>query len=193
MIGLLIIWLCSSVVGKIHGQEAVVSYVINAQSARISPLDRRPAVIQDINRQLQSSAPTRVIEILVQPAEVELYRPQSFHGNGFNLPQSTVRPNQAQRTQSVSQKITESMEATNNSSIAHNSSTIGDNSVIKNMELNKDKPNMKLTRPDSLPLPTGNGTTVTSKKSAIAKDLPPANVTLDERSSFTGDACPTGF
>lgn len=188
MNGLLIIWFCSSVVGKIHSQETVVSYALNAQSARIPPLDRRPAVVQDINRQLESSAPTRVIEILVQPAGVELYRPQLFDGNSFNLPQSTVRPNQAQRTRLASKRITETMEGTDNS----NTLNTPTESPSISMELNKEKPK-KLTRPATLPLPTGNET-VSSKKSTIAKDLPPTtNVTFDERSSFTGDQCPTGF
>lgn len=211
MIGLLIIYHSLLAIGKIHGQEVIIPQIINVQFLSTVPLISRPAITSDPNLKIDAIQTVR-IRSPMQRADYIDRTALKQTGSGLNLSQSlTVREDTLPRRFST-QKVPDRMNrhptdgSPANTSVGNTTGNASDNrnsveenpKPVTNLE-QVPKMNRNETRQDKTPfvLPAVMNATVvnlvTNKTSFHPVDKNGTKVTFDERSSFDGDQCPTGY
>lgn len=198
MSALLIIF-ATMAVGKIHGQEPVVSQVTNVRPSSVPAFYRRPVYLQEHSASGTSQPPPRLYTNAPRPADREL--PRITSGINLNLASANVGQNQPQRKLFVSSKVPNEKNRPLNGTITMNNTeyNVKENDVYEDITFEKNKPSGSATNPgilqESHNVKIEN---VTKVKPVYANGNITINgivpkVSLDERSSFNGNECPVGF
>ncbi|PZC79879.1 hypothetical protein B5X24_HaOG215747 [Helicoverpa armigera] len=194
MSALLIIF-ATIAVGKIHGQEPVVSQVTNVRPSSVPAFYRRPVYLQEHSAFGTSQPPPRLYTNAPRPADREL--PRITSGINLNLASSTVGQNQPQRKLFVSKVPNEKNRPLNGTITMNTEYNVKENDVYEDITFEKNKPPGSATNPgilqESHNVKIENVTKVKPVNENITNDGIVPKVSLDERSSFNGNECPVGF
>lgn len=198
----LLIVLAIIAVGKIHGQRADVSQVINFQPVPVPALERRPVLHREYSEFRTSRPPLRLYTNAPRPADRDYLKIPNGNDN-FNLPPPTVRENQPKRKLYVSSKVPDKISRPLNYSVTMNNTIEQEqdsNDVYVDIIFGH---NSNISGDTIYPVVTQNSVGVTSQNNNnvipvnpnptnVNKTIP-VEVSLDERSSFSGDPCPAGY
>lgn len=188
MVGI-VIALCLFTVGKIHSQDTVVSLTVETRRP-FSPIPHR-----DPSQHLQPPS-SRLFHNCGKLTNCQADNPRGENTNFVDHPPShTGKINQARPQLFMSRIVPEKMDKPLIKNSSNPNATMHGRDVLEKIDSAEKKPAGEddLTPASVSQNVTPNSTIEVTQKSITATVAIPVNVTLDERSSFDGDQCPTGY
>lgn len=201
----LLIILSLLAIGKIHGQEVFIPQLINVQflspqAQLYSDHHRRPIIITpDQNWQIDTIQTARSQNPMQRAAYTARF-PSTQSDSGFNLHLQAAKEDTPKRSFSTQtlEKMSQPSESPSNASAGN---TRRNNSDVISKENDpkpvfKSKPSQVTStneKPIVLPPMDVTGVNPATNETSQSVNKNGTKVTVDERSSFDGDNCPTGY
>ncbi|CAB3237323.1 unnamed protein product [Arctia plantaginis] len=188
----LLIVLALTAVGKIHGQGAVASQVLQLKPLPV--IDHQPVSYFEQQRFQTPTATPRLYTNAFRPTVHE--NSQDNGSDNIDFTPTTVRGTEPKRRLFTSVRVPAEMyrpseitETASSRSRYHSADIKKENNVKEDRVLTSNDNVNYVVPPEITNNPNKNVTTVTHK---INPDKIPSVVDVDERSSFDGDMCPPG-